>query len=145
MVTPPMINLRFGAKRCTSIPMPTRFIRSWNIASLPLAKQRFRDGQIGRRRDLEVEEWRLNQMHWPAEQFDRRSLVGDHDVLLQHQTVGFPEQFALYGLWRLHRPQSRAVHGALDGAIGRRFLDGIDDLRRGDAGPVSVRAGDGSL
>src|ERR1017187_1337935 len=143
--TPPMMHLRPSANRCTSIPIPTRFIGVVRITSLSLVKQCLCNGQISRRGDLQIEESCLDQMNFPAKQFNRRRFIGDDSLPLEYLRVRLSQQRKAYRLGRLYRPQLGAVHSANHRLIFAGLLDCIHHFAGGNPGAVRLRAGDGGF
>ena len=90
-----------------------------------LRQHEFRQGEIRRERDLEIELVVRHEHHRTSESLDRGNLVRDRKLPRGHQSKRLREQISRKNLRRLHRVNSVALDGAADDLLLRRALQRV--------------------
>ena len=83
-----------------------------------LTENKFRDWQIARIRDFEIEIVIEDERDFVAESRDRGYFVGDQNIFFVNGVVGALNQLSIENLWRLHRVKFMPIDRTDDEKIG---------------------------
>ena len=83
-----------------------------------LTENKFRDRQVARIRDFEIDIVIEDERDFVAESRDRGYFVGDQNIFFVNGVVGALNQLSIENLWRLHRVKFIPIDRTNDEKIG---------------------------